>query len=131
MYDLLLRPLEPLLQHRRLVVAPHRCLHYVPFHALHDGDRYVVETREVCVTPSATLLQRCLAAPPPLLRRALLLGLPDEYAPHVADEIATIGPLFEEATTLLGDDATRIRLEQHAPDSRPVAPGLSWTISQR
>lgn len=115
LYDLLLRPLAPLLADRRLVVAPHRSLHYVPFHALHDGNRYVVETREVCVTPSATLLQRCLAAPQPPLRRAVLLGLPDAYAPHVADEIATIGPLFEDATVLLDGEATRARLEQHAP----------------
>ena len=115
LYDLLLAPLLGYLGDRRLVVAPQRSLHYVPFHALYDGEHYLIETREVSAAPSATLLHHCLAAPAPPLRRALLLGLPDAYAPRVADEVAAIAPLFADTVTLLGEAATRTGLEQHAP----------------
>jgi len=117
LYDRLLRPLQGQIGARRLVVAPYQQLHYVPFHALYDGERYVIETREVSVTPSATLLQRSLNTPTPPLRRALLVSRPDEYAPRVADEVAAIAPLFAQCTTLINDDATRARLQHHAPSA--------------
>lgn len=117
LFDLLLASLMPLLGDRRLVVAPHLVLHYVPFHALYDGAHYLVETREVSAAPSATLLHHCVAAPAPPLRRALLLGLPDDYAPRVADEVAAIAPLFAESVTLLGEDATSTGLQHHAPSA--------------
>lgn len=98
-----------------LLIAPFQQLHYVPFHALYDGERYVIETREVSVTPGATLLQRCLEMPTPPLQRALLLGRPDEVAPRVADEVAAIAPLFPHSILLVGEDATRTKLQQYAP----------------
>lgn len=115
LYDLLLAPVIALVGDRRLVVVPYQRLHYVPFHALYDGEHYVVETREVSIAPSATLLQRCLAAPVHSPQRALLVGLPDEYAPRVADEVAALAPLFVQSTTLIGAEATRQHLQQHAP----------------
>src|SRR5437660_145059 len=53
LYDLLLRRIEPRAGSRRLIVVPHRALHYVPFHALHDGESYLVERREVSSAPTA------------------------------------------------------------------------------
>lgn len=115
LYDQLQRPVQKHIGERRLVVAPYQQLHYVPFHALYDGERYVIEAREVSVTPSATLLQRSLNTPAPPLRSALLVGRPDAYAPRVADEVAAIAPLFAHSTALVGDDATRTQLQQLAP----------------
>ena len=115
LYNLLLAPVLPAVGDRRLVLAPYQRLHYVPFHALYDGARYIIETREVSITPSATLLQRALAAPAHTPQRALLVGLPDEYAPRVADEVAALAPLFAHSITLIGADATRRHLQRHAP----------------
>ena len=115
LYDLLLAPVLAAAGDRRLVIAPYQRLHYVPFHALFDGEHYLIETREVSITPSATLLQRALAAPAHPPQRALLVGLPDDYAPRVADEVAALAPLFVQSTSLIGADATRRHLQQHAP----------------
>jgi CHAT domain-containing protein len=120
LYDLLLRPLQKKIGERQLVAAPYQQLHYVPFHALYDGEQYVIETCEVSVTPSATLLQRCLNTSTPPLRRALLVGLPDDYAPRVADEVVAIAPLFAQSTTLVGEEATRTHLQQFAPSADVV-----------
>jgi CHAT domain-containing protein len=115
LYDALLRPIEARLGQRRLVVAPYRALHYVPFHALHDGAHYVVERREVCYAPSASVLRHCLARSHRPLQRAVLLGVADEATPRVRDEIAAIQPLFRDSVALLDEQATREALFRYAP----------------
>src|SRR5215207_7123443 len=106
LYDLLLRRVEERIGDRRLVVVPHRALHYVPFHALHDGAAYVVERREVSYAPSAGVLLRCLERPARPFTTALLLGVADEQTPRVLDEIRALAPLFTEAEALLDSEAT-------------------------
>jgi tetratricopeptide (TPR) repeat protein len=115
LYDLLLRPIEERLGARRLVVVPHRTLHYVPFHALHDGAGYVIERREVCYAPSASVLRYCLARPRRPLRSAALFGFPDTQVPRVRDEVSALAPLFPRAATLLDDQATLAALHAQAP----------------
>ncbi|HSB12688.1 MAG TPA: CHAT domain-containing tetratricopeptide repeat protein [Blastocatellia bacterium] len=117
LYDLLLGSIEDRIGERRLCVVPHRALHYVPFHALHDGDGYVIDRREVVCAPSATVLGHCLAAPRHQLRRALLVGVPDEHAPRVRDEVADLAPMFDESVTLLDDEATLAALAANAPSA--------------
>ena len=115
LYERLLRPVEGMIGERRLVVVPHRALHYVPFHALDDGDAYVVERREVSYAPSASVLGYCLARPARPFERALLLGVADEQTPRVRDEIEALAPLFPHATALLDERATVGALREHAP----------------
>jgi CHAT domain-containing protein len=115
LYDLLLRPIEARLGARRLVVVPHRSLHYVPFHALHDGTEYVIERREVSYAPSASVLQYCLAQPRRPLRSAALIGFPDTQVPRVRDEVRAIASLFPKAAILLDDQATLAALHAQAP----------------
>ena len=115
LYDLLLRRVEDRIGERRLVVVPHRALHYVPFHALFDGADYVIERREVCYAPSAAVLSHCLASPVRSIDHALLLGVPDDQAPRVRNEVEAMKPLFREATTLIGESATIGALGGAAP----------------
>lgn len=114
LYDLLLGSIEERIGDRRLVVVPHRALHYVPFHALHDGAGYVIERREVLCSPSATILNHCLAAPSREPRRAVLVGVPDQHAPRVRDEVVALRPMFKESVTLLDEEATLAAVVEHA-----------------
>jgi CHAT domain-containing protein/tetratricopeptide (TPR) repeat protein len=116
LFDALLRPLEALLSGRqRLVVVPHRALHYVPFHALYDGHGYVVERRAVSYAPSAAVLLHCLNRPRRPFERALLVGVADEQMPKVHDEVATIAQMFHEPVVLLDDAASLSALRAEAP----------------
>lgn len=117
LYDRLLRPLEGRLGARRLLIAPHRELHYIPFHALHDGAAYVIERREVCYAPSADVLHHCLARQRRALQQAVLLGVADAQAPRVHDEVVALAPLFPRAVTLLGEQATRTALQAQSPSA--------------
>jgi CHAT domain-containing protein len=117
LYNMLIRPLAAQLGTRRLVVAPHRALHAVPFHALYDGARYLIERREVAYALSATVLQHCLARPTRPLDRALLLGIPDAQTPWVRDEIQAVAALFPDPITLLDEHATLAALRAQAPSA--------------
>jgi CHAT domain-containing protein len=115
LYRILIAPLEPLLGTRRLVVIPHGILHYLPFQALYTGDHYLIEQREICTAPSASVLQLCLDRPSQSHPQALLCGVPDTYAPHVRDEIAALADHFQQPVVLLDQQATSLALRQHAP----------------
>ncbi|NJN19176.1 MAG: CHAT domain-containing protein [Oscillochloris sp.] len=114
LYDLLMRPIAGLLAERRLVIIPHRMLHYVPFQALYDGARYLIETHEIVTAPSAAIFQRCQNIPPSGKQQALLLGVPDARAPRVRDEILALAPLWPDRVALLEDQATIAALQRHA-----------------
>jgi CHAT domain-containing protein len=120
LYDLLLRPIEGRIGERRLVVVPHRALHYLPFQALHDGTSYLIERREVSYAPSALVLKQCLGQQRRKVRKALLLGVADEQTPRVRDEIEALRSLFPETVALLDSDATIEALRQHAPSADVV-----------
>jgi len=63
LFDLLLGPVYPELDgFRRLIIVPHGVLHYVPFQALFDGERYLIEKVEVSYLPGASLLRYCREA---------------------------------------------------------------------
>jgi CHAT domain-containing protein len=115
LHTALLAPLEAYIGERRMVVVPHRVLHYVPFHALYDGERHLVERHDICTVPSASVLRHCLTRPHTPRRRAVLLGVPDARAPRVHDEVRALGALFGEHVTLLGAEAHSDALRAHAP----------------
>ena len=57
LYQLLLAPISNTLnQFSRLIIVPHALLHYIPFHALHNGRSYLLETHQVRYLPNASLL---------------------------------------------------------------------------
>ena len=104
-------PLAPLLGERRAVVVPHGVLHYLPFAALHDGERHEVERRELCRAPSAAVLLRCLQRSTTRFERALVLGHADVRLPLVRAELRAVAARFADARLLqdgaAGADALR------------------------
>ena len=105
LYDVLLRPLDlPITVGGSLVVSPDRVLHRIPFHALYDGTGYLLERCPIVVAPTTLAAQQPAPATPP---RLLLVGVPDERAPSITDEVELIAGADPSGTTvLLGDRAT-------------------------
>lgn len=106
LYDQLLRTIEPKIGERQLVIVPHRALHYLPFQALHDGDSYLIERRQVSFAPSAVVLQQCLDRPKYDFQKALLLGVADEQIPGVHEELRALDRIFPQVTQFLDEAAT-------------------------
>ena len=114
LYDLLVRPVEGVLAGGRvstLVIVPDGILRTVPFAALHDGARFLIERYAVAIVPGLRLVDpRPLA---PGKSRAFVLGLSQgregfPALPNVASETEEVHEL-QGGTTLLNRAFVRAR----------------------
>ncbi len=106
LHDLLVRPLAHHLTGAdgdSLVVVAPRALLEVPFHALHDGSRPLVERWSITLAPTASGFR---AHSGPTGRRAVVLAVPDSRAPEVEAEALAVAEVLPGARLLLGDAAT-------------------------
>lgn len=69
---ILLEPVLKSFHQSRLIVSPDGILHSLPFEALRDGNGFVVRSKIISYTPSATVLWRLRTAPLVESRRSLL-----------------------------------------------------------
>jgi len=98
----------------RLIVVPYGPTHTVPFHALHDGARYLIETMEVSVCPSSDLLRICGERPRRAERSALVVACSDGgRLPAVRDEARTVAALLP-GECFVEEEATRDTLAASA-----------------
>jgi len=107
LYTELIAPLASHLTTRHLIIVPHSVLHYVPFHALYDGKQYLIDRHTVSYAPSATVLKFCIERKPIRDASPLIIGVPDERAPQIAQEVKHLKKLFPDARTYSGRRATR------------------------
>jgi CHAT domain-containing protein len=106
-HKILVEPLLFDIETPHLVIVPHAGLHFLPFHALFDGSQHLIDRFEISYSPSASVLRYCLEKPDILDASPLLVGVPDEMAPLVDEEINLLNGLFPEAGVLRGEEATR------------------------
>ena len=106
LYDELLAPVLDGLEADHLVVVPHDLLHHLPFHAFHDGERYLVDRFVVSYAPSATVLRLCSLRQPGSADHSLVLGVPDKRAPMITEEVKMVAERLPEAHLLVGKEAT-------------------------
>jgi hypothetical protein len=92
---------------RHLIVVPHDFLHHVPFHALHDGERFLVDRLSVSYAPSATVFQLCSQRKIQAAGHSLVMGVSDERAPQIHDEAQAVAATLPGSRLLLGSEATR------------------------
>ena len=113
LYDLLLRPLEMFIRSKDIKIVPFGALNYLPFQALHDGDRFVIERSEISFAPSAAVFCDCANREPAKFKNALLVGVEDRSTPFVRKEIAELGNYFESSVKLFGKNATRKNIAEN------------------
>lgn len=129
LYTMLIAPIKEYLRTSHLIVVPHGMLHYIPFAALTDGQKYLVDDYALSVAPSASTLQHMAArratnnqkqrAPAlimaaPELQPATAMNLP--LLRFAAAGALTLGaPNLLNATPLIGEQATETALRQAAP----------------
>lgn len=106
LFDLLIRPLGDVMNTRRLTISPAGMMNYLPFHALHNGEQYLIERVEVSYCPGASVLSSCLKKNSPNQHSALLIGVTDAVTPNVAAEIDSIRSNIENSVCLLDENAT-------------------------
>jgi CHAT domain-containing protein len=119
LYGLLIAPLRSQLQAEHLVIVPHSFLHYLPFHALTDGQRYLIDDFTISYAPSASVFALCQQKPiEKTNEESLVLAVADARAPHIEEEGRFVAEALGKAHLFLGEDATEERLKKLGPKSR-------------
>ena len=122
----LLGPMQTSLSGRDLLIVPHGSLHYLPFAALHDGQRYVVQGRAIRYLPTAMLLgllpnpRTITGGAKDQISKLLILGNPDLGQatldlPAAQEEAQALQTMFaKNSELLLRKSATESVLKQRA-----------------
>lgn len=114
LFEGLLDPVSDRLTNPNLIIIPHGVLHYIPFHALFDGEQYLIDHKSISYAPSATILFRLLnqrdtaVANPPTI-----IGLDDPSIPFAQQEAEYIAALFPEAELYLADAANMELMQEN------------------
>jgi CHAT domain-containing protein len=118
LYGLLIEPLvEELAPYRQLIIVPHGPLHYLPFHALHNGQGYLLEQWEISYLPGASLLRHCCETE---VAEGGLLAVGHSLQgrlPFAVEEARSIATAWE-GQALLEQEATLSRFCETAPQKK-------------
>jgi len=130
LYQELIAPLRDRLAASHLIVVPHGVLHYLPFHALFDGNEYLIDSYSVSYAPSAStyaLCQRRGAQPsgPPLV-----LGVPDALAPMIESEARAVFTALPGASLKMGAEAGEEALRKNGRHARLIHIATHGTFRQ-
>jgi CHAT domain-containing protein/tetratricopeptide (TPR) repeat protein len=120
LYRELLAPLRSRIAGRWLTIVPHGFLHYVPFHALHDGAAHLIDDGPISYAPSASVLHLCRQKRPPRARASLVLGVSDRAAPHIDEEVDAVAAALPRSRAYKGRRASAARLKEDGPKSRVI-----------
>ena len=106
-------PIEKDIKTKNVVIVPHGVLHKLPFAALNDGSRYLIDKYALSVLPSLSALEFVVKKRNPDKGRLLALGNPiADYAPgfyelpNSESEISTISQHFLKNEIFLKNEAT-------------------------
>ncbi len=119
LFNELIAPIRALLHKSQLVVIPHGFLHYVPFHALRDGDQYLIDDYSISYAPSASVYYLSCDKRGSHQNRSLVLGVSGADDSPVLDE-ARAAAVLPGAMLLVGEEATQESLRTHGRESRFV-----------
>jgi CHAT domain-containing protein len=116
-YAQLIPPIQGILEGRRSIIfVPHAFMHYIPFHALYDGQRYLIDDFEISYAPSATIYRSCIPGNSNN-NEPLIIGVPDVRAPQILDEVQNVASVLPNSRVLIGLNATAERLREFSGDA--------------
>lgn len=120
LHEELIAPVANRLNAEHLVFVPHGLLHYVPFHALFDGSRYLIDRHTVSYSPSAGIFALCQNRTVNASGASLVFGIPDKQAPAILDEVQALTGVLDQAEIFVGQNASEGLLRSKGPESRMI-----------
>lgn len=122
LYKRLISPIEnDIARAQGLLIIPHGALHYLPFSALHDGRKFLLEKYALRFLPSASVLEYLRPGRMKSTASMLVLGNPDlgdaKYdLPSAQTEAQKIAAQFGKTKLLLRGQATETSVKAGAGD---------------
>jgi len=117
LYDELIAPIRLFFQGKHLILVPHGVLHFLPFHALKNGEEYLCDVFTISYAPSATVFSLCQQKALSDAPASLVLGIADERAPQILEEVRCVSSLLPGSSLHLGEHATSSLLREKGPES--------------
>jgi len=117
LYSELITPVSMFFQGSHLVFVPHGPLHFLPFHALKTGDAYLCDSYMISYAPSATVFSLCQQKASSPAPSSLVLGIADERAPQILEEVRSVSSLLPRSSLHLGEQATSSLLREKGSES--------------
>jgi CHAT domain-containing protein len=117
LYRELIEPIRERLAGKHVVFVPHGPLHFLPFHALRNGQEYLCDSYTVSYAPSATVFGLCQQKKGSKKLNSLVLGIPDERAPLILSEVQSVAALLPQAELFVGAQATAQVLRERGAET--------------
>jgi len=117
LYRELIQPIRGRLTGKHVVFVPHGPLHFLPFHALRNGEEYLCDAYTVSYAPSATVFGLCQQKKISERRNSLVLGIPDERAPLILSEVQSVAALLPQTELFVGTQATAQVLRERGAET--------------
>lgn len=117
LYQAVFEPVKPHLTTSNITIVAHGELHYLPFNALFDGRRYVIDRYSLRLLPSTSVLDLIPNNPMNKSQSTLVLGNPDlgnrQYdLPAAEQEARQLGRVVKGAEVLIQKKATETAIKQ-------------------
>ena len=121
LHEKLLGPLA-LPADQRLIIVPHRGLHYLPFQALRTKDGYLIQRNPIAVVPSASVALQLAKRRFDASSKLVAFGNPANGAredlPGAEREVQLISNLFPDRRVFFQRDASKARFREAAGAGR-------------
>jgi CHAT domain-containing protein len=117
LYECLWTKIAPDLECSRLVIVPHGFLHGFPFHALFDGNDFLVDRHAITYAPSASIFYLSRKRESRSYGGSVVVGLYDDAAPSIAEEVRDVANILPKSKVFLNGSATRERLLPELPEA--------------
>ena len=105
LYQELVAPVGDRLRARRLILAPHGFLYYLPFHALFNGSCYLIDEYPLWYVPSASVFYLCCQRERKRGRESLILAVSDQDVRDASQEAEAVASLVDGPCLLAGEAA--------------------------
>jgi CHAT domain-containing protein len=120
LYNKLFSPIEAGIDGKHLLIIPHGILHRLPFQALFDGARYLIDKFSISYAPSATIHRLCRNRPVNQQGPSLVMGIPDIAAPLILDEATAVAGIVPQSELLLNEKASATALQRKGSQCRLI-----------
>src|SRR3989338_8071472 len=110
LFDILIKPVKPYIKGKRLCIVPFDVLHYLPFQALWNGEKYLIEEYSLFYLPSASVMKFTFDKRREKGEKLIAFGNPDLGnpaldLPFAQKEVEKISAFYKEPTVFYRKDA--------------------------
>ncbi len=136
LYDHLIKPVAGEIRTKDLTIVPHGSLHYLPFSALSDGRRYMLDRYRIRILPSAGVLEFLQQNENRKARSLVAFGNPDLGDPSLSlpgaeKESRAITRRVKGASLFTGKEATETAVRSFGNQYRYIHFALHGTFDPK